>query len=91
MGFLVFTAIGLAIAMLHVVLPTEHRVGPVTAFFVGVFGAWSGALFLSAFHQGGWASFSLGSGAGAVIGAAASIAFLEVVAERWVHAEERSL
>jgi uncharacterized membrane protein YeaQ/YmgE (transglycosylase-associated protein family) len=90
-GFLVFTLIGIGVALLQIVIPGEHRVGPASAFFLGVVGAWGGALFLAAFHQGGWALFDPITALGAVVGAALSIVAFEIIAEVHLHREERSL
>lgn len=91
MEFLAFTLIGLGVALLHVVLPSEHRVGPASALTLGMLGAWGGALLSGTLHQGGWAIFGPLSAFGAAIGAAGAIAFFEIVAEVHVHREERSL
>jgi uncharacterized membrane protein YeaQ/YmgE (transglycosylase-associated protein family) len=90
-GFLVFTLIGIGVAILHIVIPSEHRVGPASAFALGVMGAWGGALLAGAFHQGGWAMFQPVTLFGAAVGAALSIVLLEIAAEVHVRHEEESL
>ncbi len=87
MEFLVFTFVGIAAALAHVLLPGEHHVGAASAFAVGVAGAWSGALVASAFIQGGWAQFGLLALAGSIAGAAGSIAALEAAADAYVRGE----
>ncbi len=90
MGFLAFTFIGIAAALVHIVLPGEHHVGAASALAVGVFGAWGGGLFIAAFHQGGWTMFGTITVLGAALGAAGSIELLELVADaHFRHDEER--
>jgi len=87
MEFLVFTFVGIAAALVHIILPGQHHVGPASSFAVGVMGAWGGALLASAFIQGGWANFGLLSLAGSVLGAMGSIVALEVAADAYVRRE----
>jgi uncharacterized membrane protein YeaQ/YmgE (transglycosylase-associated protein family) len=84
MGFLTFTLIGIAVALLHVIIPGQHHVGPASAFALGIGGAWAGALFASAFVQGGWANFGWLSIAGSILGAAGSVASLELIADAYL-------
>ncbi len=81
MSFYVFTVVGLAAGILHLVVPGERRVGPVAAFALGVAGAWGGALLAAAFVRGGWASFPPVALGGAVVGAIGAIVAMEVSAE----------
>ncbi len=87
MEFLVFTYVGLAAALLHILLPGEHHVGAASSFAVGVAGGWGGALLASAFVQGGWASFGLLAFAGALLGALGSILALEAAADAYLRRE----
>lgn len=87
MEFLVFTCVGIAAGLAHILLPGQHHVGPVSSFAVGGAGAWGGALFASAFVQGGWASFGLLSLAGAILGAVGSILALELAADVYFRRE----
>jgi hypothetical protein len=89
MDFFLFTVIGLAVAIVHVMLPSEHRVGPVSALVVGMLGSWGGGLFAASLVKGGWAILPTWSVVGCILGAVGAIAALEVCAERWAHREER--
>ena len=89
MEFLVFTLVGIAAAVVHLMLPGQHRV-TASAFALGVFGAWGGALFAGVFHQGGWATFGTVTLLGAALGAAGSIALVELAADVHVRREEQS-
>ena len=89
MEFLVFTLVGIAAALVRIILPGEHHVGLASAFAVGVAGAWGGALLASAFIQGGWAQFGMLALAGSIAGAAGSIAALEMAADSHFRRENR--
>jgi len=90
MEFLVFTFVGIAAAIVHLMLPGQHRV-TASAFVLGVFGAWGGALFAGVFHQGGWAMFGDVTLLGAALGAAGAIASVELAADVHVRRDEQSL
>jgi uncharacterized membrane protein YeaQ/YmgE (transglycosylase-associated protein family) len=89
MEFLVFSFVGIAAALLHVMLPGEHHVGPISSLAVGVTGGWSGALLASAFILGGWASFGLLALAGSIAGAVVGIEALELAADAYLRSERR--
>ncbi len=84
MGFYLWTCIGIAVGILHLLIPGQHRVGPASAIALGIGGAWNGALVAAAFVRGGWAAFPPLALAGAIVGAVGTIAAMEIVAERWV-------
>jgi len=84
-SFFVFTFVGVAGAIAHLVLPGEHRLGAAAAVAIGVAGAWAGALVASAFASGGWHSFGGLALAGSVVGAAGSLALLEAIVEAYAH------
>jgi len=84
-SFFVFTFVGVAGAIAHLVLPGEHRLGAAAAAAVGVAGAWAGALIASALVSGGWHSFGGLALAGSVVGAAGSLAVVEALAEAYAH------
>jgi len=90
MEFLVFTFVGIAAALLHVLLPGEHHVGVASGLVVGVTGASSGALLASAFVQGGWAAFGMLALAGSIVGGVGSIAVLEAAADLHAQREEQA-
>ena len=82
MDFALFTLIGLAAALAHLWIPGEHRVGPASAFVLGVLGAWGGAIFAGAFVRGMLSSLSSGLGTvGSLMGAVGTLALMEVVAD----------
>ncbi len=80
MEFLVFTLVGLAAALVHILVHGAHRL-VVSAFAVGVLGAWMGALTAGTAVQGGWANFGALQFVGSVVGAVGSIEVLELVAD----------
>lgn len=83
MGFLVFTCVGLAAGVVHLVLGrARHMI--VSALGVGVVGAWMGALLAGTFVQGGWASFGALQLVGAIVGAVGSVEGLELVADAYL-------
>ena len=82
--------IGLAAAILHLIVRGEHRVGPTSAFALGIAGASAGALFAAAFVRGGWANFPPFALLGAAVGAIGSIVAMELCAEAYVRGEERA-
>ncbi|GEJ57351.1 hypothetical protein [Anaeromyxobacter diazotrophicus] len=85
MDFALFTLLGLAVAFGHLWLPGEHRVGPASAFTLGVTGAWGGATVAGAFVPGMLSSLSSGlATAGSLAGAVGAIAFMEVVTDRYL-------
>lgn len=84
-----FTVVGIAAAVLHLLVPWEHHLGPASAFVVGVTGAWAGALLASTFVQGGWASFGLLALAGSAVGAVGSLVALEAAAHAYCRHERR--
>jgi thiol:disulfide interchange protein len=83
MDFLTFTLLGIAVALMHIVIPGQHHVGAASAFALGVGGAWGGALFASAFVQGGWANFGWLSLVGSIVGAAGGVVSLELIADAY--------
>jgi hypothetical protein len=91
MGFLVFTYVGVAAALIHLVVHRQRHL-VASAFAVGVLGAWSGALGAGAAVQGGWASFGGLHLAGAIVGAVVSVEGLERLADAYLrrHPEELS-
>lgn len=82
MAFYVWTCIGIAIGIVHLLVPGRHRVGPASAIALGVVGAWNGALVVSALHQGGWIFFGPIALAGAIVGAVGAVAGIDFVADR---------
>ncbi len=90
MSFYVFTVVGLAAGLLHLMFPGEHRVGPTSAFALGVAGAWAGALLAAAFVRGGWANFPPFALLGAAVGGIGSIVAIELCAEAYVRGERRA-
>jgi len=89
MGFLVFTYIGIAAALIQVLLPVHHRLGPASAIAVGVLGSWGGALLASTVVRGGWTFFGLRAFVGSVAGSALAIAAFELAAEAYKRSEAR--
>jgi uncharacterized membrane protein YeaQ/YmgE (transglycosylase-associated protein family) len=87
MEFLVFTLVGIAAALVHVMLPGEHHLGAASSFALGVAGAWGGALFASAFIQGGWANFGALAFVGSILGSVGTLAALELAADRYFRRE----
>ncbi len=90
MEFFTFSMIGLAAAFLHMILPFQHRVGPITAAALGIFGALNGAMIVAAFYQGGWAILPPSTLLGSAIGALAAIGGFELAADIHVSREERA-
>jgi uncharacterized membrane protein YeaQ/YmgE (transglycosylase-associated protein family) len=87
MDFLVFTYVGIAAAIAHTFIPSEHRVGAASSFALGVGGAWAGALLAGTLVRGGWAAFGMLQFAGSVVGSIATIAVFELVTERYKRRE----
>lgn len=85
MDFLLFTLVGLAVALAHLWLPGEHRVGPAAAFALGIAGAWNGAIVAGAFVRGMLASLSATLPlVGSIAGAVGTLAFMELVVEAYL-------
>ncbi len=82
MAFYLWTCVGIAIGIVHLMLPGIRRVGPASAIGLGVLGAWGGAMGLSTLVQGGWIFFGPIALAGAIVGAAGAVAGIDVVADR---------
>lgn len=81
MAFYVWTCIGIAIGIVHLLVPGRHRVGLASAVALGVVGAWNGALVVSALHRGGWIFFGPIALAGAIVGAVGAVAGIDFVAD----------
>jgi uncharacterized membrane protein YeaQ/YmgE (transglycosylase-associated protein family) len=84
MDFTLITLVGIAAALAHLWLPGEHRLGPASAFVLGIAGAWNGAIVAGAFVRGMLASLSaMLPLAGSIAGAVGTLAFLEVAVEAY--------
>ncbi len=83
MDFLVFTYVGVAAGLAHIVLSGAHRM-VVSAIAVGVLGAWTGALVAGTTVQGGWAHFGSLHLAGAIVGAVAAVEGLAFLADAYL-------
>lgn len=88
MSFFVLTCLGIAAAIIHLLLPGEHRIGPASAVAVGVLGSWNGCLVAQAFVRGGWIAFGPLGFAGAVVGAVGSITLVELAAQAYLRRED---
>lgn len=87
MSFFVLTWIGIAVGVLHLLIPGEHHVGAASALALGIAGSWGGALFAQTFVTGGWIEFGALAWGGALIGAVGAIAAIELAADRHVQEE----
>ena len=88
MSFYVLTCLGIAAAIVHLLLPGQHRVGPTSAISIGILGAWSGCLVAQTFIRGGWIAFGPLGFTGVVAGAVGGIALCELAAEAYLRRED---
>jgi hypothetical protein len=88
MSFYVWTCIGIAVGVVQLLLPGEHRLGAASSITLGVGGAINGALVAQAFVRGGWIAFGPLGLAGAVAGAAGAIALVELAARVYLRLEQ---
>ncbi len=83
MGFYLWTCIGIAVGIIHLMLPrVRRRVGAASAIALGVGGAWGGALLAATFVRGGWIFFGPLAVAGAIVGAVGAVVGIDLAAER---------
>ncbi len=84
MAFYVWTCIGIAVGIVHLLVPGRHRLGLASAMALGIVGAWNGALVVSALgvRQGGWIFFGPIAVAGAIVGAVGAVAGIDFAADR---------
>jgi uncharacterized membrane protein YeaQ/YmgE (transglycosylase-associated protein family) len=84
MDFALFTFIGIAAGLAHLWIPGEHRLGPASAFVLGILGALNGAIVAGAFVPGMLASLSSGlATAGSIVGAVGTLAFMELAIDAY--------
>ncbi len=80
MSFEVFTMLGIAAGIAHLMIVRPSFLGPASSISLAVVGAWLGALLVNGARGGHWAVFGTASLAGSGLGAVLTLAAMEVAA-----------
>ncbi len=73
--FILFTFIGLAVALAHFPIVGRSYIGPASAMILGIAGGWNGALLADAVTGGHWELLGAYAVAGCIAGAVRRISF----------------